>query len=262
MRNFIVRDYRISMDQKRFQGCGPIKVVLLSDLHGTWYGQEQKLLVEEIRRQKPDLVVSAGDLVTLGEEPEAALALLRSLAEDFPVYCVNGNHESRIRDTPKERESYRNYRRELKDWGVHYLVNRRKRIRVKGLPMEIAGLEIGQPHYRRVGAVKLTEEEMNGLLEPSSPEVFSLLIAHNPMDFPVYAKWGADLVLSGHLHGGYIRLPILGGVISPQMHLFPKYDRGKFRLGSSQMVVSAGLGDHDIKWRLLNPRELPVIRLE
>ena len=112
-----------------------------------------------------------------------------------------------------------------------------------------------------MGASRLTLPEMCGYLQRPEKEVFSLLIAHNPMDFPVYAAWGADLVVSGHLHGGCVRLPLLGGVVSPQLRLFPKYDRGEFALGKSRMVVGAGLGEHGIGIRLGNPRELPVIKL-
>ena len=77
-----------------------------------------------------------------------------------------------------------------------------------------------------------------------------------------YAKWGADLTLSGHLHGGIMRLPILGGVIAPSYHLFPKYDAGLFRIGNQKMIVSVGLGSHSIKIRLFNPPKIDVITLQ
>lgn len=76
-----------------------------------------------------------------------------------------------------------------------------------------------------------------------------MLLAHNPMFFSVYKEWGADLTFSGHLHGGYIRIPGIGGVISPQFQLFPKYDRGIFEEEGHTLCVSAGLGDHTISPR-------------
>ncbi|MDY3917374.1 MAG: metallophosphoesterase [Candidatus Limivivens sp.] len=261
MKKFVVRNYRIPIDRDRFPGCGPVTILLLSDLHGAFYGQDQELLTAEIRRQKPDLIIGAGDLVTLGDSAEAACTLIGRLAGDYPVYCANGNHESKMRECREERERYLAYQKELVRCGAKVLSNKKERLSVHGLPMEIAGLEIGLQHYRRIGAPKVTDGEMLRLLRRPSPQVYSLLIAHNPADFPVYAGWGADLVLSGHMHGGYIRLPLVGGVISPQMHPFPKYDRGQFQRGKSQMIVSAGIGDHDVCFRFLNSRELPVIKL-
>ena len=66
MKKFVVRDYRISLDEKRFQGCGLVTAVLLSDLHGVWHGEGQKALVKAVKDQNPDLILSAGDLITAG----------------------------------------------------------------------------------------------------------------------------------------------------------------------------------------------------
>lgn len=92
--------------------------------------------------------------------------------------------------------------------------------------------------------------------------MYTILIAHNPVFFETYANWGAELIVSGHLHGGIIRLPLVGGVLSPQVSFFPKYDKGLFKKGSSVMAVSAGLGKHTIPVRLWNPAELLIINLK
>ena len=90
-------------------------------------------------------------------------------------------------------------------------------------------------------------------------EKYTVLLAHNPDFFPVYAEWGADLVLSGHVHGGMVRIPGWKGVVSPNIRFFPKYDGGKFEEGKSTMILSRGLGMHTIPVRLFNPGELIVI---
>ena len=97
--------------------------------------------------------------------------------------------------------------------------------------------------------------------KPSAGE-YNILIAHNPDYFPAYAEWGADLVLSGHVHGGIMRLPLLGGVLSPALRLFPKYDGGLFQEGGSTMILGRGLGSHTIPIRIFNPGELIVVTLE
>ena len=90
---------------------------------------------------------------------------------------------------------------------------------------------------------------------------YQVLIAHNPLYFPQYAAWGADLTVSGHVHGGIIRLPLLGGVISPAIVLFPKYDGGKFEIDGKNMILSRGLGTHSIHVRMFNPCELCIIHV-
>lgn len=89
----------------------------------------------------------------------------------------------------------------------------------------------------------------------------NILIAHNPDYFEEYAKWGADLVLSGHVHGGIMRIPFLGGVLAPSYRIFPKYDGGVFKEGKSVMLLGRGLGSHTIQLRFFNPAELYEVTL-
>ena len=87
------------------------------------------------------------------------------------------------------------------------------------------------------------------------------MIAHNPTFMDTYLKWGADLVTSGHLHGGVVRIPFVGGIISPQFVLFPKYSGEMKSVGEATAVVSKGIGIHTIKVRLLNPAEIVVMHI-
>jgi predicted MPP superfamily phosphohydrolase len=89
-----------------------------------------------------------------------------------------------------------------------------------------------------------------------------ILIAHNPDFFEQYAAWGADVVVSGHVHGGIMRLPFFGGVVSPRLTLFPEYDGGRFEKGQAVMILSRGLGTHTLPLRIFNPGELVEIHLE
>ena len=105
-------------------------------------------------------------------------------------------------------------------------------------------------------------KEMEEHLGTADRRHFQILMAHNPDYFEDYVNWGADLVLSGHVHGGIMRLPVLGGVISPSYQIFPKYDAGIFSSGTGKMIISTGLGCHSIKIRLFNPPEIDVITLK
>ncbi len=263
MKKFEINRYRIEIGQ-RAADREAVRLVLLSDLHGNCYGKENQILTESILRLHPDLIVMAGDMITDCAHPisEGIKALMRRLGESCPVYYGNGNHESAMKEEgPEEKGIYLEYRSFLKACGIFLLENESRDLKIKGLDIRVFGLEIDQNYYKRFCYQKLRVEEVRKKLGNPGADVFNLLIAHNPMGFPAYARWGADLTVSGHLHGGFMRLPVLGGVVSPQMHLFPKYDKGFYRLEDHGLLVSAGIGNHFPPPRIWNPREVVVADL-
>lgn len=110
-------------------------------------------------------------------------------------------------------------------------------------------------HYRPV-----TQETLYTILG-DAPQGYNILLAHNPNYFPVYARWGADLTFSGHIHGGMIRLPLVGGLLSPETLLFPKYDGGSYQIEDKTMILSRGLGRGSMGLRLFNPPEIVTVIL-
>ena len=125
------------------------------------------------------------------------------------------------------------------------------------------GSEIDEAYYKRLKTVEMPPDYLHSVLGQASDSMYTILLAHNPDYFPRYAAWGADLTLSGHVHGGVARVPFWGkGVISPSWHPFPRYDGGVFRENASVMVLSRGLGMHTIHIRLFNPAELWVIEFK
>ena len=127
--------------------------------------------------------------------------------------------------------------------------------------MDIYGLEIDREYYQKFKEIKMEEAYLEKLLGKPDKDRVSLLIAHNPDYFKSYAAWGVDLVVSGHVHGGLMRLPVLGGVISPAIRLFPKFDGGAFKERDAVMILGRGLGTHTLPVRIFNPGELVVIEL-
>lgn len=242
----------------------PFRAVVLSDLHGKQFGRENERLIEVIREQKPDVVLIAGDMLTATPKAkhDRVVALLRKLAEQYPVYYANGNHEHRLKLYPEEYgDAAVRYENSLQKIGIDRLVNSHLLLPEAGIV--IYGSEIDKSYYRRFHTVKMDEHYLNGLLGKVTGQHFTILLAHNPDYFPQYAKWGADLVLSGHVHGGIVRIPFGGrGVLSPAVRLFPKYDGGMFYEGNSTMILSRGLGVHTIPFRLFNPGELHVVDLK
>lgn len=257
---FVVREHSVTDRRIRKKA----RAVVLADLHNKRYGKENERLLEAIRAQKPDFILVAGDLVTAkpGKSLEPAIKLLRELARDYPIYYGNGNHEYRMKLYPR---TYGNmaheYGQALSELGIEPLINNRMVLAEYGIA--VFGLEIGRELYRRFRVPEMPEEYMDDLLGQAEGDLFTVLLAHNPDYFPRYAAWGADLVLSGHVHGGVVRVPFFNrGVISPGLRLFPKYDGGIFREGKSTMVISRGLGMHTVYIRLFNPAELWVVEFK
>lgn len=262
MSDFKVTRYRVRTGTETRSLEQPFSAVLLSDLHNVSYGENNSALLQEIRNENPELILVAGDMLTAGSEPqtEAAASLMDELTKRYQVYYANGNHEHRLKEnTEKYGDRYERYSNRIKSLGVHLLENGSERVEVNRFPFRIWGLELDRTYFRRGRSTALSPSHIKELLGVPDEACFNILLAHHPAYFDAYASWGADLTLSGHLHGGMIRLPFLGGVVSPQVRLFPKYDRGMYAQGGKKMIVSAGLGDHTVSLRINNPPELVVI---
>lgn len=247
-----VRDRRI---------CGHYRVVFLSDLHNKQFGKNNSQLLEAIEEIRPDAVLVGGDMINgkPGEKLDRAVNLLRMLKEKYPVYYANGNHEHRIKLYPETYgDEAERYAAALAELGIAPIVN--THVQLPGVNLVIYGSEIDKYFYKRFVTPDMDPEYLPRLLGNPDPETYTVLLAHNPDYFPRYAGWGADLVLSGHVHGGIIRIPFWGrGLLSPNVRFFPKYDGGVFHEGNSTMILSRGLGIHTIPFRLFNPAEVIVI---
>ena len=254
---FVVKKYTVTDDRIK----KPCKTVFLTDLHNKQYGKENHVLLEAIREARPDLILIAGDILTAqpGASMEPALDFLKKLAEEYPVFYANGNHDHRLKLYPDVYgDMARRYGEALGKLGIEPLANAHVLLPEYGLA--VYGAEIHEDFYRRFSLTKMPAEYLTETLGQAFREQYTVLLAHNPDYFPEYAAWGADLTLSGHIHGGMARVPFWGkGVISPSWHVFPKYDGGIFQEGKSVMVLSRGLGNHTVPVRLFNPAELWVV---
>lgn len=255
---FVIREY--TCESKALKKDGTF--ILLSDLHNKSFGKENQALLQAIEKQKPDGILIAGDMYTAakGKDNTKAAEFVCRLAEKYPVYYGNGNHEHKTRLFPEEFGNlYQDYMDKIKKAGVVTLQN--EKVHLPGFNADIYGLEIERDYYKKFERQKMEPEYLTKELGTPDKGRFTLLIAHNPEYFPAYAAWGADLSVSGHVHGGLMRLPAAGGVISPGIQLFPKYDGGFFREGNAVMILSRGLGTHTLPIRIFNPGELVVIHL-
>ena len=254
---FVVRKYDI--DESK---CARnFRIVHISDLHNKKYGQGNRRLKKQIAELHPDLIIMSGDIMTadtkkVGEENADELVL--SLASDYPVYFSLGNHEDKMKNRPDKFGShYEKARRLYSEAGVKILDN--ESVFLKDYGIRISGLNIERKYYKRTGKNIPDAGMIEKLTGNKDNDHMQILLAHNPLYFDAYASWGADLVLSGHVHGGIVRIPGIGGVLSPDCTLFPRYDGGRFEEQGTVMIVSRGLGTHTIPIRVFNPGELVCV---
>ncbi len=259
--NFVVRNYEIKTDRVK----GNYKFVMISDLHGYEFGRNNEKLYRAIEDIAPDAIICAGDMFNAKPKDgriryESGYDLLSKLSDKYKIYYGNGNHEYKIKTFTKEYGNfYDRYRNRLSKKGIIFLEN--DSVNVEGTNIRITGLDLGLEYYKKVVKKKMDSGYVEKLVGSSNKNKFQILIAHNPQYFDRYAEWGADMTVSGHVHGGIVRLPFLGGVISPAIALFPKYDGGKYEINGKTMILSRGLGTHTIHVRMFNPGEICVINV-
>lgn len=256
---FVIREYTVTSPKVRKD----IRFVLLADLHDKDYGDHNKKLIDAIDELHPDAILAAGDILNglSGHKNDHAYELIRDLSERYPLYYGLGNHEYRLKIYPKTYGSmWDDYVSRLDQIGVHMMDN--ERIVLDDAGIDIAAVTVDRIYYRRFEQSRMTVDVMNDYVGHADTDRFQLLIAHNPEYFESYAAWGADLTVSGHVHGGIMRLPLIGGFISPRLFSFPKYSGGEYERDGHKMIVSCGLGTHTIHVRVFNPAELSVIDIK
>jgi len=250
-------EYRVESEKipEAFNG---FRLVQLSDLHGCTSARNVSRLLELIHGAAPDAVLMTGDMADrLDRDYTALFGLFRTLCERYPVFFVSGNHEQELTGSRR-----RTFYQGIAKQGVRILDSASAEISRNGGKLCLYGLRLPLRYYRRGGRhLVLNAEKIREFLGPCGRDVYAVLLAHNPFFFGAYAQWGADLTLSGHVHGGIIRLPHFGGLLSPERRFFPRYSGGMYEsetVGRRKMIVSRGLGKGA---RLGNRPEVAVVTL-
>lgn len=253
-----------------------LKVCFVSDLHN--YSCTPKFY-DDIKEYAPDLILCGGDTLTAtpGKKQDNAYKFLKELSEIAPVVSGYGNHEYRAMIYPeKYRDMHDVFLKKCDEYGIKLLSN--ESLYREEENIKISAATIDRLYYKRFKLQHMDDNYIESILGKNDEEAFTILLAHNPDYFEKYNAYGSDLILSGHVHGGLIRLPLLHGIAHPGIKLFPKYnggvydDKGKFvpyadsyvssKNAMIRFVVSCGIGFHTLPLRLFDPGELIFITLE
>ena len=231
------------------------KIVQISDLHDAQIGENNEKLIAMTAEAEPDCIVLTGDFVDSSRfHPERSLSVAEALVKIAPVYYVSGNHEAILPD-----EDYQALTDGLRGLGVCVLEDESAELTRDGQSIRLIGLtDIGF----HPGTLEEKKDALRTALSALLPEdEFSVTLAHRPELMDVYTECGAPLVLSGHAHGGQIRLPGIGGLIAPGQGLFPKYTEGKYEENGTTLVVSRGIGNSVLPLRVNDRPQIVVVQL-
>ena len=237
---------------KSFSGY---RIAQISDLHNAEFGEDNAKLLKMLKDTEPDIIVITGDLVdSRRTDIEIGVSFAKQAVEIAPVYYVTGNHEERISE-------YSELKEKLENSGACVLENERIEIERSGGYISLIGIDDPAflTDYLSGDPSSISENVLRDLTADN--DNYTILLSHRPELFDVYADFNIDLVFSGHAHGGQFRLPFIGGVAAPGQGLFPKYDSGLYTDGDTNMIVSRGIGNSIIPFRINNRPEIVVVEL-
>ena len=230
------------------EGFSGYKIAHISDLHNAEFGKKQEIICNKIKEESPDIIVITGDIVDRNRtNTDVALEFIKKAIKIAPVYYTNGNHEMALPSETREK-----LYQAMEKLGVHDIRNKKQLISYKNSKtISIYGLEEESIYSGGIGK--------NDAIESKE---FTILLAHEPQYIKEYNKLGADIVFSGHAHGGQIRLPIIGGLFAPGQGSFPKLTEGVHKYEDTQLIISRGLGNSVFPFRVFNRPEIVIVTLK
>jgi uncharacterized protein len=254
--------------QKTVEGLEGFRILQLSDLHSKNFGKENSRLIGRIHSSDPDIIVMSGDMINATDDDGTVVVnLIENLKGRYPIFYSLGNHEQLAKQYAKETGSdkYEKYMQNLKENNVVVLDNAKAEIPFGLAQINLYGFTLPLEYYTGdkvenfLFETKLEEGLLVEILDEPDPETLNILLAHAPKYFKNYTAWGADLILSGHAHGGLIRVPGIGGLLAPQQGFLPEYDGGKYTQNGKTMIVNRGKGNHILNLRVNNRPEITVV---
>ncbi|MDO4556607.1 MAG: metallophosphoesterase, partial [Lachnospiraceae bacterium] len=239
------------------------RVVVLADLHDHEFGKENDELVKKIAGQNPDLILMAGDMINgSSKDAHIAVGLVRKLSSYASIYYALGNHEIEYSNIMGDE-----YIKELEDAGAVVLDQEYEDIEIQGNKIRIGAM------YDYAFSLTDKEEEYHNqdsykfLSDFTDTRYFKIYITHRPEAFAWSIgegkdNWDMDVVFSGHIHGGQVVLPFLGGLYGAEQGWFPDYVDGKYQLGTSVFFVTRGLGSNvQLLPRMFNLPQIMVVTI-
>ena len=250
--------YQISSDKINT----PVRILQLTDLHNSEFGENNQELIDRVASQSPDLILITGDLMNSDEtRTDIAINLISSLCDIAPLYISFGNHEIEYQD---------NFNIDIVELyqavGAEVLECQYEDITVNGQQLRLGGIYGYCLPAKYLETDEADPEECAFLTDFQSTDLYTILMCHIPVCWMIndgLEEWDVDCVLSGHLHGGQVVLPLIGGIYAPDMGWFPGRLKGIFssKTGNKELILSSGLGNTEVIPRINNIPEIVVVDL-
>ena len=238
-------------DSKIPKSFDNFSIIQISDLHDAEFGENQKNLIERVKEIDPDIIVITGDFIDFSRyNIKNSSNFISGVSDSYNVYYVPGNHEAALKSR------YEEVRDNLQKAGATVLDNENYKICKDNKCINLIGIQ-------DISFIENKDENIlkNTISELKNESLYNILLSHRPNLWKIYEKAGMDLVLSGHAHGGQIRLPFNNGLYAPDQGVFPQYTSGDNEFGNTLVVISRGLGNSRFPFRVNNRPEIVNIIL-
>ncbi len=238
-------------------GPGSVRIVVIADLHSRLWGEDQQPLLNRIAAQQPDIIALAGDIADDAEPLIGAQRFLEGVSEIAPAYYVSGNHEWWS-------GAYDEIKTMIEGYGVTVISNEREYVTVNGVNLCLCGIDDPEvfeyTEDPELLSIRSEPELLRRRFSDLDSNTYNVLLAHRPELIETYLQYPFDLILSGHTHGGQVRiLLILNGLFAPDQGYFPRYAGGRYDFGSRTLIVSRGVGAGNNLPRIFDPPEVVVV---
>ncbi len=232
--------------------------IILAGLHNTLHGENQKKIVSKIEKEEPNAIFLVGDMIDNFASISNTKMLLEEITKTAPVYYVTGNHEFW---TLKSDEIIST----IESYGIKVLRNEYESVKINTIPVNICGMDDPDVIYysenEKYSSMNEPSDLLDGLISLDK-DSFSILLSHRPELIELYKKYSFDLVVSGHAHGGQVRIPgLVNGLFAPNQGWFPKYAGGRYDYRDMVHIVSRGLSIDNYLPRIFNPPEVVCVKV-
>ena len=231
------------------------RIVQVSDLHNAEFGKNNEKLLAMLKQTDADIIVITGDLIdSRNTKVDVAVSFAEKATKIAPTYYINGNHEARV---PEE---YERLKQGLDEAGVTILENDSIDITIGDKAITLIGINDSSFRMELVDDTMMQNVSHQLMSVVPDNDNYKILLAHQPHYFDAYANQ-VDLVLSGHAHGGQFKIPFIGGLVAPGQGFFPEYYTGSYIKENTEMIVSRGIGNSIIPFRINNKPEIIIAEL-
>lgn len=247
---FDTNEYKVNTVQfqsEKIPEGDELTILQISDLHNKSFGKNNEKLINIAENLNPDIIVITGDLIDRSTEDfNDIFSVIKNLvAANETVYFVTGNHEW-------ENANTRDFLEGLRERNVKVLSNQSTQITAENVSFTLSGIDDASTNH----------EDITAAFQNVDQDLYTILLSHTPSVTEKYEDIPADLILSGHTHGGQVRLPFIGAIVAPDQGFLPKFDKGTFKIGQNQyLYIDSGLGTSVAPIRFLNKSQLSLIKI-